>query len=121
MDEKTTIRRTEVPGVTVIRPDPARPAAYLQALVEDGYDVAQVRSAKDAAAEIPQTMPHVVVMSPAIPMSEHRLVHEAAIAVGCVVLLVPDDAQPARVCSEVDEAMTRAAKRRGQTKPPPSM
>lgn len=119
MDEKPTIRRADVPCVTIVRPDSSRPPEYIQALVEEGYDVAQVSGAKHAAMEIPQTMPHVVVLSPAIPMTDHRLVHEAAIAVGCVVLLLPDDAQPARVCSEVDEAMTRAAKRRHQTKPPP--
>lgn len=120
MDEKPTLRRAEILGVTVVRPDPSRPAAYVDALVDDGYDVTQVASARDAATEIPRTMPQVVVLSPAIPMSDHRLVHEAAIAVGCVVLLVADDAHPDRVCNEVDEAMSRAARRRHQTKPPPS-
>lgn len=120
MDEKPTIRREDVPGVTVVRPESSRPAAYIETLVEEGYDVAEVGSALHAAKEIPLTMPHVVILSPAIPMPEHRLVHEAAIAVGCVVLLIPDDAHPAKVRGEVDEAMTRAAKRRRETKPPPA-
>jgi hypothetical protein len=119
MDDKPTIRRADVPSVTVIRPDPSRPAAYVQALGDEGYDLAEVSNAEQAAAEIPRTMPHVVVMSPAIPMNEHRLVHEAAMAVGCIVLLIADDAPPDRVCNEVDAAVSRSSKRRRQTKPPP--
>src|SRR5438045_9133789 len=98
MTDAKTDARIDWPTILVVGASSPR---YLDLLQHDAYSIASVATASDAAARMASLMPHVVVLSPAVPMFEHRLVHETALAVGAIVLLVPDDAHPELVRGEV--------------------
>ena len=111
--EANTEARIDWPTVMVV--GAKADAAYVAMLETEAYTLARVSTAADAGTKMPGVMPHVVILSPTVPLPDHRIVHETAIAVGAIVLFIPDDAHPALVRGEVEEAMTRASKRRWKT------
>ena len=113
--EANTEARIDWPTVMVVGAGSDPSPAYLTMLENEAYTLARVATATDAGLKMAGVMPHVVILSPAVPMPEHRVVHETAIAVGAIVLMIPDEAHPALVRGEVEEAMTRASKRRWKT------
>jgi hypothetical protein len=109
VSQRITLTRIDWPTVLVIG---ARAAAYVERLEEEPYRVEIVDTAAAAAAQMAEVMPYVAILSPSVPMREHRLVHETAIAVGAIVLSIPDGAHPAIVRGEVGEAIDRASRKR---------
>jgi hypothetical protein len=114
MTDKRTLRRVDGPGVMIIGKTAEAPPDWLEGLDVEAYEVSLVERALDASTEMAEVMPLVVVITPAVPMTDHRTIHDAAVAVGANVLIVPDDAHPAIVQAEVEEAMAKAAKKRAR-------
>lgn len=112
MAEAKTHARIDWPTVMLIGTKAFAPPAYTDALNMDGYIVVPVKDAQAAREMMAKAMPHVVIMSRAVPMPDHRIVHETASAVGAEVLVVPDDSHPELVRLEVEIATNRVLKRR---------
>jgi hypothetical protein len=109
MTEKKTEARLESPTVLVVG---ATESSYVQRLVDEPYRLVAATTASEAAEKMPALMPQVVILSPRVPMPEHRIIHETALAVGAIVLLIPDDAHHAVVMAEIEDAMSRASRKR---------
>jgi hypothetical protein len=107
--QRVTLMRIDWPTVLIVG---ARTAAYVERLDEEPYRVEIVDTAEEAASQMAVVMPYVTILSPTVPMHEHRLVHDTAIAVGAIVLSIPDGAPPALVQHEVGEAIDRASRKR---------
>jgi hypothetical protein len=112
MAETKTQARIDWPTVMLVGAMPNVAPRYVSVLEEDGYALERVRDATSARNMMANVMPHVVVVCPSVPMTEHRYVHETASAVGAEVLFPPDDAHPEIVRVEVEVALKRAQKRR---------
>jgi hypothetical protein len=112
MVEAKTDVRIDWPTVMLIGTDTATPPSYVATLRLDGYVLATMPNADAARAKMAEVMPHVVIMSRAVPMPDHRIVHDTSAAVGAEVLLIPEDAHPEVVRHEVEIAVARTKKRR---------
>jgi hypothetical protein len=115
---RDTIKRLDSEGVMIVGATESKPPAYLSALREAEYDVSLVATASEASALMPERRPHVVILSPSVPMPEHRVVHEIALAVSALVLVIPNDARPSDVHAEVSEGIKKATRKRSKTIPP---
>ena len=111
--DKATLRRADDDPIVVVGARSDAPPAYVEALEAAGYEVAMVPTPAAAAIKIAAAMPRVVVLSPSVPMPEHRLIHEAAIAVSAEVLILAPDTDGLSVAESVDRASARATQRRG--------
>jgi hypothetical protein len=109
VSQRVTLTRIDWPTVLIVG---ARGAGYVERLEEEPYRVEIVDTAGAAAGQMAEVMPYVTILSPSVPMHEHRLVHETAIAVGAIVLSIPDGAHPAIVQREVGDAIDRASRKR---------
>ena len=112
--DKVTLKRDDTDPVVIVGATPDSPPTYLDALVSAGYEVRLVERAKAAANEIAALMPRVVVLSTSVPMPDHRLIHEAAIAVTAEVVILAPDADGAQVAGQIDRASAKATQRRGE-------
>lgn len=113
ISERTTLRRAEDDPVIVVGATSDAPPVYVEALLAAGYEVAYAATAKEAATDIAGVMPRVIVLSTSVPMPDHRIIHEASIAVTAEVLILAPDTDPNRAREEVDRASARATQRRG--------
>jgi hypothetical protein len=112
--DKATLRRADEDPIVIVGASSDAPPAYVEALQAAGYEVALVPTPRAAAIKIAAAMPRVVVLSTSVPMPDHRLIHEAAIAVSAEVLILTPDSDGRGVAESVDRASARATQRRGQ-------
>lgn len=111
--DKTTLKRADDDPIVIVGATGDAPPAYLEALLSAGYEVLLIPTASAAAEQIAGAMPRVVVLSTSVPMPDHRLIHEAAIAVSAEVLILAPDTDGPRVAESIDRASARASQRRG--------
>jgi hypothetical protein len=111
--EKTTLKRADDDPIVIVGASSDAPPSYIEALQAAGYEVALVPTPTEGARVIAAAMPRVVVLSTSVPMPDHRLIHEAAIAVCAEVLILAPDSDGLDVAESVDRASARATKRRG--------
>lgn len=111
--DRSTLKRVDADPIIIVGETPGAPPAYVEALISAGYEVTLVPRVKAAAVEIAAVMPRVVVLSTSVPMPDHGLIHEAAIAVTSEVVILANDTDGARVAEHVDRASARATQRRG--------
>lgn len=112
--DRTTLKRADSDPIVIVGATPDAPPAYVEALIAAGYEVMMVERVMAAAVEIAAVMPRVVVLSTSVPMPDHRLIHEASIAVTAEVVILAPDTDGAEVAVRIDRASARATQRRGE-------
>jgi hypothetical protein len=110
---RSTLKRVDSDPIVIVGEKPDAPPAYVDALISAGYEVTLVPRVMAAAIEIAAVMPRVVILSTSVPMPDHRIIHEASIAVTAEVVLLAADADGSAVAEQVDRACARATQRRG--------
>jgi hypothetical protein len=111
--DRTTLKRVDTDPIIIVGEAPDAPPAYVEALISAGYEVTLIPRVMAAAVEIAAVMPRVVVLSKSVPMPDHRLIHEASIAVTAEVVMLAQDSDGANVAEQIDRACARATQRRG--------
>lgn len=112
--DKTTLKRVDADPIIIVGASPDDPPGYVDALIGAGYEVTMVPRVMAAANEIAAVMPRVVVLSTSVPMQDHRLIHEASIAVTAEVVILAPDTDGVQVAQQIDKASARATQRRGE-------